>query len=76
MDRTGITRKFNFRLEFAPEPSLTGPPVPGAANPALPADSGPSLFVALREQIGLRLSPEKGPVNFLIIDRVEKPAAN
>jgi len=41
-----------------------------------PADAGPNLFVALREQIGLKLSPDRGPVSFLIIDHVEKPAAN
>ena len=45
-------------------------------NPAQSADSGPNLFVALEEQIGLKLSSDKGPVSFLIIDQVEKPTSN
>ena len=54
-------------------------PDPGA-SPVDPADAtdraDQDLFVALREQIGLKLSPDKGPVSFLIIDHVERPAAN
>ena len=47
---------------------------PADAGPA--SDQGPNLFAALQEQIGLKLSPDKGPVGFLIIDHVEKPTAN
>lgn len=87
VDRTGLESKFNFSLEFAPDPSMpshaflagrgadAGNPA-NSANPAPPGDSGPNLFTALREQIGLKLSSDKGPVGFLIIDHVEKPAAN
>ena len=46
------------------------------SNPAPPPDPGPNLFVALQEQIGLKLSSDKGPVGVLIIDHVEKPTAN
>lgn len=49
---------------------------PSSTDAALPADTGPNLFAALQEQIGLKLLPDKGPVSFLIIDRVQKPAAN
>ena len=42
----------------------------------LPAmDSGPSVFTAIR-QFGLRLQARKTPVDVLVIDHVEKPAAN
>ena len=34
---------------------------------------GPSLFAALQEQLGLRLDSQKGPVEVLVIERVEKP---
>jgi bla regulator protein blaR1 len=85
VDKTGIAGKFNFHLEFTPDPSMPGQCVPGtrggdagnAADPAVPADPDHlSLFVALQEQIGLKLSSDKGPVGFLIIDHVEKPTAN
>jgi uncharacterized protein (TIGR03435 family) len=87
VDRTGIAGKFNFHLEFAPDPNMRGQAVPAgrgadlgnATNPGTPApspDPGPSLFVALQEQIGLKLSSGKGPVSFLIVDHVEKPVAN
>jgi uncharacterized protein (TIGR03435 family) len=87
VDRTGLESKFNFSLEFAPDPSmpsqafLTGRGADAGnqanpGNPAPPGDSGPNLFTALQEQIGLKLSSDKGPVGFLIIDHVEKPTAN
>ncbi|HTV53320.1 MAG TPA: TIGR03435 family protein, partial [Terriglobia bacterium] len=47
-----------------------------ASSPLPPPEPGPDVLVALQEQIGLKLSSEKGPVSFLIIDHVEKPTAN
>jgi uncharacterized protein (TIGR03435 family) len=87
VDRTGIAGKFNFHLEFTPDPYMRGQAAPAgrgedagnAASPGSPApssDSGPDLFGALQAQIGLKLSSDKGPVSFLIIDHVERPAAN
>ena len=52
------------------------PDIVAANRPVLPPDPGPNLFVALQEQIGLKLSSDKGPVSVLIIDHVEKPTAN
>jgi uncharacterized protein (TIGR03435 family) len=48
---------------------------PGAAGaPALRFNQdGPTLFTALREQLGLRLQPERGPVDVLVIERMERP---
>jgi len=79
VNKTGVSGMFNFHLEFTPDPSIRGQAMPGppdGANPAAPAEPGPSLFVALQEQTGLKLTPDKGPVSFLIIDHVEKPTAN
>jgi uncharacterized protein (TIGR03435 family) len=65
VDKTGLTGKYDFTLEYAP-----------AARQA-PEDAGkPSVFTALEEQIGLRLVPAKEPVDVLVIDSIEQPAAN
>jgi uncharacterized protein (TIGR03435 family) len=38
--------------------------------------SGSSIFQAVRQQLGLRLEPRKGPVQVMVIDHVEKPRQN
>ncbi|MGH9351995.1 MAG: TIGR03435 family protein, partial [Terriglobia bacterium] len=43
---------------------------------AVPDSSGPSLFSALREQLGLKLKPERAPVQVLVIDHIEQPTPN
>ena len=81
LDKTEFTREFEVRLDFAPDettmglPGSGGPAVPG--GPQLPTDSDrPSISAALQEQLGLKLVATKGPVEVLVIDHVERPAAN
>ncbi len=78
VDKTGITGEFPVHLTFAPDDSMLQ--VPGApgdpGNAAAAADSGPSFFTAVQEQLGLRLESGKGPVEVLVIDHVEKPSEN
>jgi len=64
VDRTGLTGKFDWDLQWSMEP-LT----PDAARPA-----GVSLFTALREQLGLRLESQPGVADVLVVDAVERPA--
>lgn len=73
IDETGIEGRFDFDVEFAIDQST-----PGFVAEATPADptSGVSIFTAAQEQLGLKLQSKKGPSEFLVIDRVERPSAN
>jgi uncharacterized protein (TIGR03435 family) len=64
IDQTGLTGMFGFTLVFSSFDTV--PHVSG----------GPSIFTALREQLGLKLEPARGPVEQLVIDSVEKPTPN
>jgi uncharacterized protein (TIGR03435 family) len=79
-DKTGLTDRFNFVLEFVLDENTPGPGVPGAVLPAppQPADVPPAatIFVALEEQLGLRLEPARAPREFIVIDQVERPSPN
>jgi uncharacterized protein (TIGR03435 family) len=72
LDKTGLTGKYDFTLQWTPDDlqaatSEGGPPL----------DSPwPSLFTALQEQLGLKLEPQKGPVQALVVDHAEKPSGN
>lgn len=70
VDKTGLTGKYNFTLKYQDE--NPGGPVPHTAD----AESEPSIFTALQEQLGLRLVSAKGPVETLVVDKAEKPSEN
>jgi len=72
LDRTGLSGRWDAQLDFVPTfvpgPNANGAPV---SNPD--ADSGPDMFAALRDQLGLKLRAEKAKAQVLIIDHVERP---
>ena len=81
LDQTGLKGNFDFKLEWTPDPGQSGGPFggappPGVDGPPPPDPNGPSVFTAVQEQLGLRLESQKGPVEMLVIDRVEKPSEN
>jgi len=81
LDRTGLTGHFDIKLQWTPDPGqsatpLGGAPPPGVQAPPPPDPNGPSIFAAIQEQLGLRLESQKGPVEMIVIDRVEKPSEN
>jgi uncharacterized protein (TIGR03435 family) len=70
VDRTGLSGAWDFEITFAPERPVNPPP--GVEFP--PADpNAPSLFTAMQEQLGLKLQSTKGPVEVLVLDRIEQP---
>jgi bla regulator protein blaR1 len=70
VDQTGLKGAFDFTLKWTPD-QLAAPPDAKDAG----AD-GPSLFTAIREQLGLMLVPSKAPVEVIVIDHIEQPTEN
>ncbi len=71
LDKTGLMGKYDVKIKFS-NIGLTGMGKPGDAP-----SGGKTLFAVLEDQLGLKLIPAKGPVDFLVIDRVDKaPAGN
>jgi uncharacterized protein (TIGR03435 family) len=74
LDKTGLTGKYNFKFSFSPD--LNRPPDIAAPDAPRADTSGPSIFTALQEQLGLRLDTQKAPVEIIVIDSVQKPSDN
>jgi bla regulator protein blaR1 len=66
IDRTGLSGNFEVRLDWTPQVALSEPD----------ASAAPSLFTAIKEQLGLKLEPQTGLVDVLVIDHVEEPSPN
>ena len=70
VDKTGLTGQYDFTLRWTPfDPG-------SAAAPTDPGDQWPSLFTALEEQLGLKLTPAKEQIEVIVIDSAEKPSEN
>ena len=79
IDKTDLKGDYDYKLEWTPDPGEGGPESiglpPEAPRPHVDTN-GPSIFTAVQEQLGLRLVSQKGPVEIIVIDSVEKPSAN
>ena len=77
VDRTGLTGLYQYDLRFGDQPIPGAGPGGGFPFPTQPADpDAPTLFTALEEQLGLKLVPQTGPVEVLVIDHVQQPKPN
>jgi uncharacterized protein (TIGR03435 family) len=80
VDRTGLIGKYDLKVEWRPDEmqvsmfSAMGVPEGFGAPP--PDWQGPTLFTALEEQLGLQLSSQRGPVETLVVERIERPSEN
>jgi uncharacterized protein (TIGR03435 family) len=64
IDKTGLTGQYDFDLAWARRDDPDS------------GESGPSVFTALQEQLGLRLEPAKAPLDVVVIDHIERPSEN
>jgi uncharacterized protein (TIGR03435 family) len=71
IDKTGVPGTFDFTMEWAPLNSFSW-----NGNVVQPDPSAPTFVEALKDQLGLKLVADTGPLDFLIIDHVEEPSAN
>jgi uncharacterized protein (TIGR03435 family) len=76
LDRTGIAGEFNIDIQFVPHDEAFIAMMERATGAAPNFMSGPSLFVALEEQLGLRLEAIRAPVETLVVEQAEKPTEN
>jgi uncharacterized protein (TIGR03435 family) len=66
VDRTGLTGTYNIKMEATPEFRIDNNPQPEDI----------SIFAAVQDQLGLKLEPQKAPIDILVVDHIEKPSAN
>jgi uncharacterized protein (TIGR03435 family) len=80
IDKTGLAGNYDLELTWTPDQE-SGPMFKGGDGSPQRADSapdstGPSLFTALQEQLGLKLQSTKGPVETIVVDHIEMPSEN
>lgn len=77
VDNTGLKGGYDFKLEWAQDHPGEDPgsSILGTLQESL-GISGPSVFTAVQEQLGLKLESAKGPVRIIVIDSVERASAN
>jgi bla regulator protein BlaR1 len=73
IDETGLTGQYDFKLDWTPD---LNPTISDAAEPSNTAATGPSIFTALTDQLGLRLQSTKGPVVVYVIEKIQPPSEN
>jgi uncharacterized protein (TIGR03435 family) len=74
VDKTGLTGRYDYTLDWTPE--IQGAPANSDADPLKTQGSGPSIYTAVREQLGLQLVSGKAPVDMVVVDHVERPSKN
>lgn len=75
VDRTGLTGKYDVDVQWTPDETQLAM-LPPEARASASDSSGPSIFTALQEQLGLKLESQKGPVEVFVVERAEKPSEN
>jgi uncharacterized protein (TIGR03435 family) len=74
VDKTGITGRYKIALTWTPDDRASAPS--STSTSTADGESGPSIFTALEEQLGLKLTSAKGPVEVLVVDSAATPSEN
>ena len=74
VDQTGLAGKYNIKLKFAPDDETAMPAA--QQDSAAAKETGPSIFTAIQEELGLKLVSTKEPLDTIVIDHVEMPSEN
>jgi uncharacterized protein (TIGR03435 family) len=75
LDQTGIDGKYKFKLEFRPNDE-TKQALAVAGEAVSDDDPRPSIFTAIKSQLGLELQSKKGPLTTVVIERIDRPTEN
>ena len=77
-DRTGLTGSYDYKLEYGQESGRgglhAGSDGPTETNPV--DATGPSIFTAIQEQLGLKIETSRVATQSIVIERAQKPSAN
>jgi uncharacterized protein (TIGR03435 family) len=65
VDQTSLSARYDFKLTYS-----------YGDTPSTDADAPPTMFTAIKEQLGLKFEPVKASVNVMVIDHIAKPSAN
>jgi uncharacterized protein (TIGR03435 family) len=78
LDKTGVTGEFSYHLVFAHDKDAPGTFPAGMRSPFQPSDipPAPPISTVLDQQLGLKLAPDSGPHEYVVVDSVERPSLN
>jgi uncharacterized protein (TIGR03435 family) len=74
IDKTGLTGRYDYTLDWTPQ--IQGAAANPDTDPVQAPGSGPTVYTAAREQLGLQLVSGKAPVDVVVVDHVDRPSAN
>ena len=69
VDKTGLSGVYSLKLSWEPQDL-------SAAASGASEHSGPTLFTAVREQLGLKFETRKESVDLIVLDQIERPSEN
>jgi uncharacterized protein (TIGR03435 family) len=75
VDRTGLNGLYDFSLRWDDAPIREGG-VPGLDAPAAHGADHGSIFTAIQDQLGLRLEPQRTPIDVIVVDSMDRPSEN
>jgi uncharacterized protein (TIGR03435 family) len=74
VDSTGLTGLYDFDLQFLPDQGYGRGGADGPVRVYLVAADVPPLLTAIQEQLGLKLQPARGAVEYMVIESIERPS--